>query len=213
MGLFFIADKIEIGTPSASYHPPSIVNMNTLPTLCEIRNYLNESDYLLDNRLGDNISLWRISNYIQECAKKLNELEEGRIKEIQEHGPLISYDRNGYGALALLREGKEEYYNFPMGTSLYLNQSTDPDASMRAGLGHGPPLDPSRYFISLSSGESFRTKTGLQREAIWVTEEEATSLRIQLKGDEYEICTFCGASEEDCGGDHVDEMREARHRH
>jgi hypothetical protein len=187
--------------------------MNALQTLKTIRDDVENTKHWLQGSFANPSALSHMSARIQAYAQQLKELEAERIKDLQDNGPKVHGDINDL-TITLLRDGKEKYVEI----SEYSIQlaMTDKEEKIKSLKLDGPPdAEGMTHYIRASPGDWGQTPWG-----VWITKEESASLSKQLAEiykDEEELedywrqdskCTFCGAMESECGGDHGDEMRQ-----
>lgn len=192
--------------------------MNAAYTLKTIRADLENTKHWLEDRFANPSALSAMSARVQGYAQQLKELEAERIKDLQDNGPKVSGDICDM-TITLLRQDetgvlKEKHIEI----SEYTVQlgKTDKQEKIKSLKLDGPPdAEGMTHFILASPGDWGQTPWG-----VWISKEESVKLNKELahiyrdedEDDDYwqqdSKCTFCGAMESACGGDHAAEMRQ-----
>jgi hypothetical protein len=187
--------------------------MNALQTLKAIRDDVENTKHWLKDSFANPSALSSMSARFQEYAQQLKELEAERIKDLKDNGPKISGTLCDI-TVTLLRDGKEKHVE--IGEYTFKLATTDKQEKIKSlKLDGSPDADGMTHFIEACPGGWGQMPWG-----VWISKEEAVKLNSEfgrLYEDEEEDyynqdskCTFCGAMESDCGGDHGDEMRDRR---
>jgi len=148
--------------------------MNALETINAIRDYIKNTEHWLTDEFVNPRALSNISASIQHYAKKLAELEAERIQDLQNNGPKISGELCDI-TITLLRDGKEKF--IPFGEYSVDIKCTNEEDTLKEFKVDGPPdTDGYTYFIYARPSDY-----GQVAFAIWVSKEEATTLKKDLK--------------------------------
>ena len=161
--------------------------------------------------------LSQMSTRIQTYTQQFKELEEARIKYLQENGPDTSEDLSNL-IVTLLRpdaEGviKEKYIHLRDYKCSIIH--TDEEKVREQFKLEGPPdADGLTYFLRADHRDDGQTPFG-----VWISKDEATKIKEDIKKleddeahyEEDHECWFCGKMESECGADHSDEMRDILH--
>jgi hypothetical protein len=181
--------------------------MNALQTLKGLSDYLQTAEPWLSQDIMTAKALSHMSSRIQSYALKLKELEQARIKDLEENGPKLTHD--GQWELTLLRNGKEEHTCFG-DFSIHLESCvTEKRAEWKLT---GPEENGVTYFIWARP-----LYIDMAPYPVYVTKAEYDILNEKINDEDarrYEdtVCSFCGDKESNCGGDHSSEMREIMRR-
>jgi hypothetical protein len=183
--------------------------MNALQILKGISDYVQSAEPWLSQDNMTAKALSNMSSRLQNYALKLKELEQARIKDLEENGPKLTHD--GQWELTLLRDGKEEHTCFG-DFSIHL-ESCKAEKRLELKL-TGPEENGVTYFIWARP-----LYTDMAPYPVYVTKAEYDILNEKINEDEDEtrryedtVCSFCGDKESECGGDHADEMRDIMRR-
>jgi hypothetical protein len=185
--------------------------MNALQTLKNIRDDMENTKHWLQASFANPSALSNMSVRFQSYAQQLKELEAERVKDLQDNGPKLSGTLSDM-TVTLLRDGKEKHIEF--GEYNFKLDMTDNQEKIKSLKVDGPPdAEGMTYFIEASPGDWGQMPWG-----VWISKEEHAKLNSEFgrlyedEEDDYynqdSKCTFCGAMESECGGDHGDEMRE-----
>ena len=147
--------------------------MNALKTLKDFCDNWQNTTHWLQPRFANPSALSMMSESIQVYAQRLKELEEERIKDLQDNGPKATGDICDI-TITLLRDGKEKHIEF--GEYNIQLAKTDKEETIKSLKLDGlPDSQGMTHFIKAVPGGWGQMPWG-----VWITKDESEKLSVEL---------------------------------